>query len=326
MKSILQEAASVERAIDKAWNEAGKPKEFTIKVHDEGERNFLGMSRRLAVISILFVPRRDRKFSQNSRSDRSRDNVRSRQPRRRQGLDSGGRDGRSGRSCGNNFRESRGIDVRSGEWRADWERFVVNNMRDLVKLMGVAVPFDVSKNKSVLTIMFKEAVLGNEEEQRMLFASLSYLSIQFLKRYYKNRFVGYRIIVTCKQQGAGSSFSGDARLRRSTSSRVTSSQRKQSSSSKDVQKQTASTAAARKQQMFIAGQESEHLAEQLRFAKQQLELGDDESAEEDKTVTQVSKLAAAKQGEKEKYPPFYVLPEEEPSSSSHENEKTDKKS
>jgi predicted RNA-binding protein Jag len=85
MKSILQEANSIERAIDKAWNEAGKPKEFTIRVLDEGERNFLGLSRRPAIVSIFYKPekvttpqyRRD-KTDEKSSSDSYRDRQKAR--------------------------------------------------------------------------------------------------------------------------------------------------------------------------------------------------------------------------------------------------------
>ena len=44
MKSIMEEASSIVKAIEKGWNSAGQPKEFTIKVFEEPQKNFIGMT------------------------------------------------------------------------------------------------------------------------------------------------------------------------------------------------------------------------------------------------------------------------------------------
>lgn len=54
MKSMLHEASSILKAIEKAWTESGKPAEFTVKILEKGEKNFLGMSKRPAIISITY--------------------------------------------------------------------------------------------------------------------------------------------------------------------------------------------------------------------------------------------------------------------------------
>ncbi|MGD1997693.1 MAG: Jag N-terminal domain-containing protein, partial [Candidatus Dependentiae bacterium] len=214
MRSILLEASSIERAIDKAWNEAGKPREFTIKVHDEGERNFLGFSRRPARLSILFVPQRDENSSRSSRG-RSRNNDSRRGGGRNDRNDRNDRrsnnrnetsDRRSSRSnAPTRFPEDK-PSTRSNDsnqdWRGEWEKYVITTVRDITKLMGITVPFEARRDDKMLTLSFKKAVLEDAEEQHMLFASLSYLSIQFLKRHYKNRFLGYRVLVTCADKGA----------------------------------------------------------------------------------------------------------------------------
>ena len=48
MKSLMEEASSISKAIEKGWTNAGKPKEFTIKVYEEPEKNFIGMTVRPA--------------------------------------------------------------------------------------------------------------------------------------------------------------------------------------------------------------------------------------------------------------------------------------
>ena len=54
MKSIMEEASSIIKAIEKGWISAGQPKEFTVKILEEPQRNFIGMTVRSAKIGIFF--------------------------------------------------------------------------------------------------------------------------------------------------------------------------------------------------------------------------------------------------------------------------------
>lgn len=54
MKSIIEQASSIIKAIEKAWNQAEQPKEFSIKIFEKEERNFFGMSTKPAKIAIFF--------------------------------------------------------------------------------------------------------------------------------------------------------------------------------------------------------------------------------------------------------------------------------
>ena len=57
MRSLLVQASSVEKAVEKAWADAGMPTNFTIKILDFGEKGFLGMVKKNAIISILYEPK-----------------------------------------------------------------------------------------------------------------------------------------------------------------------------------------------------------------------------------------------------------------------------
>lgn len=54
MKSIIEQASSIMKAIEKAWDQADKPKEFSIKIFEKEERNFFGMTTKPAKIGIFF--------------------------------------------------------------------------------------------------------------------------------------------------------------------------------------------------------------------------------------------------------------------------------
>ena len=64
MRSLVQEAANIQKAIEQAWNKAGNPTEFQVKILEEPERNFFGMVTRSAKVAIIFEekqPQRDKK-------------------------------------------------------------------------------------------------------------------------------------------------------------------------------------------------------------------------------------------------------------------------
>jgi predicted RNA-binding protein Jag len=54
MKSIIEQASSIMKAIEKAWNQAEQPKEFSIKIFEKEERNFFGMTTKPAKVGIFF--------------------------------------------------------------------------------------------------------------------------------------------------------------------------------------------------------------------------------------------------------------------------------
>ncbi len=93
MKSMLHEASSVTKAIEKAWADSGKPREFTINVLEPGVKNFFGFCKLPAIVSITFDPksvpvvrqdnndRRDPRQQQKQRSVAGRDEQKRRDPR-----------------------------------------------------------------------------------------------------------------------------------------------------------------------------------------------------------------------------------------------------
>ena len=54
MKSIMEQASSIIKAIEKAWISADKPKEFSVKIFEHEEKNFFGMTTKPAKIGIFF--------------------------------------------------------------------------------------------------------------------------------------------------------------------------------------------------------------------------------------------------------------------------------
>src|SRR5687768_7128192 len=54
MKSIIEEGSSIAHAVEKAWQRAGNPPEFTIKIFQIPQKNFFGFTKVVAKIAIFF--------------------------------------------------------------------------------------------------------------------------------------------------------------------------------------------------------------------------------------------------------------------------------
>lgn len=67
MKSLVEEASTITKAVEKAWIRAGKPAEFTVKVFEEPKHNFFGMTTKSAKIAIFFKSTTPASHSQESK-------------------------------------------------------------------------------------------------------------------------------------------------------------------------------------------------------------------------------------------------------------------
>lgn len=54
MKSLIEEASTIGKAIEKAWERAGKPQSFSIKVFENPEYGFLGITKRYGKVALFF--------------------------------------------------------------------------------------------------------------------------------------------------------------------------------------------------------------------------------------------------------------------------------
>lgn len=55
MKSVIQEASSITKAIELGWIKAGKPKEFSVKILEEATKNFFGFTTKKAKVVVFFM-------------------------------------------------------------------------------------------------------------------------------------------------------------------------------------------------------------------------------------------------------------------------------
>jgi predicted RNA-binding protein Jag len=60
MRSVIHEASTIAKAIEQGWIKAGKPKDFTVKIFEEPQKNFFGLTSKNAKIGIFIDERQHR--------------------------------------------------------------------------------------------------------------------------------------------------------------------------------------------------------------------------------------------------------------------------
>ncbi len=84
MKSIVQEASSIEKAIQRAWLEAGSPAEFSVRILEHPVRKFFGLFiKRSAKVALVF-PGEGKTEQKNSTHERSPKKGIERKPQQKQ--------------------------------------------------------------------------------------------------------------------------------------------------------------------------------------------------------------------------------------------------
>lgn len=239
MRSILQEAASVLKAIEKAWSEAGQPQEFSVKVFDVGERNFFGFSKRPAVISLLFDPRKNEKAQPTVYRRGDNKHQVAIQPgyakRQKHEYQS-----RPDSYTSENHKEKQRLQEKEHKkhhakpsymkpeevvealapvhqqvvekespkermqqdnrmWPQDLRNDVKIWLQNLIEKMGISVPFTMRPEHHLLKIEFERPIFEGYNEERMIFSSFAYILMQFLKRKHKKRFRGSRLAIVSKR-------------------------------------------------------------------------------------------------------------------------------
>jgi predicted RNA-binding protein Jag len=218
MKSIMEEASSVIKAIEKGWIQAGKPQEFTIKVFEEATKNFIGMTVKPAKIAIFFQEKAVSSTQQNIRPTRQKQSPSS---YAKTSVDT------SSYAKTNRGEETKPASARKpvtahkpqqqqaratqptqtthdqGEkkQRDAWTPEMVNAAQGwmqglLDSLDKQGLTFSTEVKSYYLKINVATPVLDDTEQEKALFRNCAYLIMQSLRNKFKKSFRGFKIILS----------------------------------------------------------------------------------------------------------------------------------
>lgn len=213
MKSMLNEASSVAKAVEKAWTDAGKPTEFSIKVLEVGEKNFIGFSKKPAVISITFDARKQTARSHEAGKNQER-RTHEQNPKGNKQLKPQVENHTTQKLPIKKdaaklvqqkhpkevVKEKSTTDhVELTTWQDDMVAFVDAELKTLLALWGMNLAFAIKVDKKALMVTLDGHLHSDAAEERNVFMSFSYILVQLLKRHFKKKFRGFQLIINAQK-------------------------------------------------------------------------------------------------------------------------------
>ncbi len=174
MKSIVEEASSISKAIEQAWNRAGKPASFSIKIFEEPKRNMFGITVQSAKIGLFFegripTPARDT-YTQKPFFKKEPPPQAAQRPVQK---------------------------PRPVAWQPDMVEFAKEWIAHVLNLMGLPdLQFAVSTSGNTIKFQFQNYVTGKEAKDRLLFSSFAHLVMTALRQKYKRALPHLKIVLT----------------------------------------------------------------------------------------------------------------------------------
>jgi predicted RNA-binding protein Jag len=192
MKSIMQEASSVVKAIQKAWLDAGKPKEFSVKVFEEPIKNFLGMTTQSAKIGLFFEEKTGkRREKQRPRIEaRPQKTFETKQPIQEKKVT-------HQQELAIKEQKQKEEQPAKVMWTDDMIQKAREWLSQVMQTMSKSnVSFTTQANNYYLRFTFDGPMAETPEKERQLFRSFSFLMLQALKQQLKRPLRGFKVVLT----------------------------------------------------------------------------------------------------------------------------------
>ncbi len=230
MKSIIQEASSIAKAIEEGWIKAQKPQQFSVKILEEAEKNFLGLTKKSAKVAIFFDEPQLNKPSEHrpgqqaykqqspygkATEDRQSNRQQPQQPRPQHEKPSSYAKATDDRQPARQQQPQRPQQQLSSQvenapqqsaqpkkqFEPLWNQAMVDRtqqwMRDAFKNSGNEhIQFSVEPQKFHLRITLSAPILTDPDKEKQLLASFSALILETLKRSFKMSLRGHKIVLT----------------------------------------------------------------------------------------------------------------------------------
>lgn len=220
MKSIIQEASSIAKAVEEGWIKAQKPQQFSVKILEESEKNFIGFTTKSAKVAIFFDEPQVSKseYRNNPQTHRQQTTVQQRpQPTYTkttedrqpsfQGREKQVQQPKQPQQIQKNAPPQQPIQPQAQskkQFEPLWNQGMVDRthqwMSEAFKNShNEHIQFTVEPQKFHLRITLSAPILNDPDKEKQLLASFSALILETLKRSFKMSLRGHKIVLTHKK-------------------------------------------------------------------------------------------------------------------------------
>jgi len=200
MKSIVEEASSIFKAIENAWNRAGKPQDFSVKIFEEPQKNFFGLTTKSAKIGLFF---KQKAVERVERAEQPRGKVEQRKPhkkaKRKEPIESTSQTAVQERKTIKPHESQKSTSSQSTEsaWNQEMINVATAWVRNNLAIIGLTdIPVNVSASKYHLHIQFKNKLLPDRLKEKAMFSSFAYLIMATLRNKFKKEFRGLKVVLS----------------------------------------------------------------------------------------------------------------------------------
>lgn len=189
MKSLVEEAASIAKAIEKAWIQAGKPATFQVKILEEPKRNLLGFVVKSAKIGLFYTSmvEKPKKTKWHEKERGKYRPVMRHKEIEREGFRK------------NEINHEKQPKIR---WTHEMIQVAKGLIEQSLSAIGRStIPFSIDPKAFHLHIIFATPLVEDKEKEYQLFRSLSYLTMQAVRTHGKKGFAGFKVILKRKREG-----------------------------------------------------------------------------------------------------------------------------
>ena len=201
MKSIITEASSIAKAIEQSWKKTGKPQNFSVKILEEEEKNFLGMTKKPAKIAFFFEETTTQKKKTDQRYQRKR-------PQRQQVSKPVKKEKKLDKAIQKKQPTLRSLDQetqkktsekkkRKSPWTDQMIEEAKNWTTGMLKEMKMShVTFSVKATGNNLKFHFNTPLIKQKEKQKALFRNFAFLIMQSIRYKFKKQFRNLKAVFT----------------------------------------------------------------------------------------------------------------------------------
>lgn len=199
MKSIMQEASSISKAIEQGWYKAGCPQEFSVRILEEPQKNLMGLiTTRSAKIALFFdehkphhTPAPHHQKASYSKPSRFQE-VHHEQVISKKNT-------KKAESNGSTTPETttKSNQKHTPLWNDSMTEVAQEWLRQMLTYMDASlVTFTLQPQNFYLRITLSKPILGSAEKEKYLLATLSTLLLETIKKQFKTSLRGHKIVLT----------------------------------------------------------------------------------------------------------------------------------
>lgn len=206
MKSIMEEASSIAKAVEKCWQRAGNPVEFKIKIFEEPKYNFLGFCIKEAKVAIFYVA--EASESENKEKTPQPKNVSKKNPPREANPIQPNKQRVKQAEVPKATSISPESSASSAKPNVSWSSSMVDSVADwvngtleILKSSSTAV---YTVNNNYLKINFNNHITNNQQKERQLYRSLAYLVMAGMRNKFKFESRNLKLVISNEKNSSES--------------------------------------------------------------------------------------------------------------------------